>query len=182
MPPTKTPVVSALVPIEFVERRILLIRGQKVMLDRDLAELYGVETKVLNQTVRRNVERFPADFMFQLTGDEASALRSQSVTLEKGRGEHTKYAPLAFTELGVAMLSSVLRSRQAVQMNILIMRAFVRLREVLTTHKDLSRKIEQIEGLQKRQGSMIMAVVDEIKKLKDAPQTPRRRIGFVRSE
>ena len=120
--------------------------------------------------------------MFQLTGAEIENWISQFVISNSAAKMSLRKAPLAFTELGVAMLSSVLRSRQAVQMNILIMRAFVRLREVLATHKDLSRKIEQIEGLQKRQGSIILAVVDEIKKLKDAPQTPRRRIGFVRSE
>src|SRR5215467_4712098 len=103
------------VPAELIDRRIYIVRGRKVMLDADLAELYQVETRVLNQAVRRNLDRFPEDFMFQLTAHEASALRSQIVTLEKGRGRYSKYAPLAFTELGVAMLSSVLNSDRAVQ-------------------------------------------------------------------
>ena len=106
------------VPAELIDRRIYIVRGRKVMLDADLAELYQVETRALNQAVRRNLDRFPEDFMFQLTAQEASTLRSQIVTLEKGRGRYSKYAPLAFTELGVAMLSSVLNSDRAVQMNI----------------------------------------------------------------
>jgi hypothetical protein len=118
------------------------LRGQKVMLDTDLADLYQVPTKVLNQAVRRNKDRFPADFMFQLTADEFSALRSQIVTLDTGRGQHRKYLPYAFTEQGVAMLSSVLRSKRAVNVNIEIMRAFVRLRELLATHEDLANKLD----------------------------------------
>lgn len=112
------------------------------MLDTDLADLYQVPTKVLNQAVRRNKDRFPADFMFQLTADEFSALRSQIVTLDTGRGQHRKYLPYAFTEQGVAMLSSVLRSKRAVNVNIEIMRAFVRLRELLATHEDLANKLD----------------------------------------
>jgi hypothetical protein len=133
-----------LIPIESIERRIFLIRGHKVMLDRDLAELYGVTTKRLNEQVKRNRGRFPEDFMFQLSLEEGKsilALRSQFATLK--RGWHLKYAPYAFTEHGVAMLSSVLNSQRAVQMNILIIRAFVALREMLATHKDLARKIEE---------------------------------------
>jgi ORF6N domain len=130
---------------ERIEQRILLIRGQKVMLDADLAELYGVPTRVMNQTVKRNIERFPEDFMFRLTVKETAglrdylgtaALRSQSVISNRGRGGR-RYLPLAFTEQGVAMLSSVLRSPRAVQVNIAIMRAFVKLREILATHRDL---------------------------------------------
>ena len=125
-------------PAELIDRRIYIVRGRKVMFDADLAELYQVEPRALNQAVRRNLDRFPDDFMFQLTAEEASALRSQIVILEKGRGRYSKYAPLAFTELGVAMLSSVLNSDRAVQMNILIMRAFVRLREALATNEALA--------------------------------------------
>ena|SRR5277367_3439834 len=110
-----------------IEQHIRVIRGQKVLLDHDLALLYGVPTKVLNQAVRRNLDRFPDDFTYQLSREEASVLRSQIVTLKRGRGRHAKYVPLAFTEQGVAMLSSVLRSPRAVKMNILIMRAFVRM-------------------------------------------------------
>jgi hypothetical protein len=167
------------VPVELIERRIYLIRSQKVMLDSDLAELYQVETKALNQAVRRNPERFPEDFMFQLTGEEAAALRSQTVTLEKGRGRYSKYAPLAFTEHGVAMLSSVLKSDRAAQMNVIIIRAFVKLREVLASSKELSRRVEQIEVRLQRHGAAIGVLVDEIKKLKQAPAAPKRRIGFT---
>ena len=164
------------VPVELVERRIYLIRGQKVMLDSDLADLYQVPTKALNQAVRRNSDRFPEDFMFQLTEEEASALRSQIVTLEKGRGRYSKYAALAFTELGVAMLSSVLSSQRAIQMNIVIMRAFVRMRELLSGHKALAERIEKMERTQKQHGSILVAVVQDIQRLKNPPQT--RAIGF----
>ena len=134
----------SLVP-EAIERRILLIRGQKVLLDTHLAQLYGVTTKRLNEQIRRNLRRFPADFMFQLTKEEDEALRSHFATLDKGRGKHRKYLPYVFTEQGVAMLSSVLNSERAVMVNIEIMRAFVRLREILSTHKDLARKLEELE-------------------------------------
>src|SRR5205814_3586599 len=128
-----------------VERRILLIRGQKVMLDTDLAKLYGVPTKSLNLAVKRNAERFPEDFMFQLTGDEAAGLRFHFETSKSGRGGR-RYRPYAFTEQGVAMLSSVLRSLRAVQVNIAIMRTFVRLREMLLSHADLARKLAALEN------------------------------------
>ncbi len=171
-------------PVEIIERRIYVIRGQKVMLDVDLAELYEVETRVLNQAVRRNAERFPPDFMFQLTEEEASALRSQFVILETGRGRYSKYAPLAFTEHGVGMLSAVLKSSRAVQMSILIVRAFVRLRELLATHKDLARRIEEIEAGQKQMwrtqqqhASILVDVVKDVQRLKLPP--PVRAIGFV---
>ena len=134
-----------LIPAERIERSILLLRGQKVMLDSDLAELYGVETKTLNRAVKRNLDRFPADFMFRLSADEVEALRFQFGTLKLGRGQHRKYLPYAFTEQGVAMLSSVLRSQRAVQVNIAIMRAFVRLREILATHKDLALRLDELE-------------------------------------
>src|SRR5207249_10373362 len=127
-----------------------LIRGHKVMRDADLAELYRVETKVFNQAVRRNLKRFPQDFMFRLSKEESSFLRSQIVTLEKGRGRYSKYPPLAFTEHGVSMLSAVLNSDRAVQMSILIVRAFVKLREILATHKDLAARMEKLEEAQQR--------------------------------
>ncbi len=146
---------AAAVPVEFVERRIYLIRDQKVMLDADLAELYQVQTKALNQAVRRNIDRFPDDFLFQLTGQEASVLRSQIVTLEKGRGRYSKYAPLAFTEHGVAMLSSVLNSQRAVQMNIVIIRAFVRLHEALAGNQELVRRLEEVEAKLRQHGGAI---------------------------
>lgn len=174
---------NSVVPSERVERRILSIRGQKVMLDADLAELYDVPTKALNQAVRRNVDRFPQDFMFQLTPKEtagltnyldSSALWSQSVTSKKGRGGR-RYLPLAFTEQGVAMLSSVLRSPRAVQVNIAIMRAFVKLREILATHQDLAKRLEEIES---RYDKQFKVVFDAIRELMTPPEIPRRRIGF----
>ena len=183
------------------ERRILLLRGHKVMLDFDLAELYGVETKTLNQAVKRNRERFPEDFMFQLSKEEAAHLnslagisnekedssqsqsaaasanddssRSQSVTLK--RGQNIKYRPHAFTEQGVAMLSSVLRSSRSVQVNIAIMRAFVRLRELLLTNTDLARKLDAIE---KKYDAQFRVVFDAIRQLMSRPAPPRGRIGF----
>ena len=139
--------VTQLVPIERVENLICLVRGEKVLLDADLAMLYGVETRALNQAVKRNLSRFPADFMFQLTIEEADSLfcsRSQSVILKK-RGENVKYLPYAFTEQGVAMLSSVLRSERAVQVNVAIMRAFVRLREFLASQAKLGNKLRELE-------------------------------------
>lgn len=134
-----------LIPTELIEKRIHLIRQQKVMLDRDLAELYGVTTAVLNQAVRRNAGRFPEDFMLRLTKEEFNSLRSHIVTLE-GRGKHPKYLPRVFTEQGVAMLSGVLRSERAVQVNIAIMRTFVQLRRMLATNEVLARKLARIEA------------------------------------
>ena len=162
-----------LVPVERIASKIYLIRDIRVMLDRDLAELYGVETKVLKQAVRRNIKRFPDDFMFELTEDENQALRSQNVTLK--RGKHSKYFPFAFTEQGVAMLSSVLNSERAIQVNILIMRAFNKLREMLSTHEDLRRKVEAMERKYDRQ---FKVVFDAIKQLIDIESKPKRKIGF----
>lgn len=171
------------IPAERVERRILSIRGQKVMLDADLAELYEIPTKVLNQAVKRNTERFPHDFMFQLTRKESEtlkdyfdpdALRSQIVTSKAGRGGR-RYLPLAFTEQGVAMLSSVLRSPRAVQVNIAIMRAFVKLREMLASHRDLARRLDEMEG---KYDAQFKVVFDAIRQLMTPPEKPRHRIGF----
>jgi hypothetical protein len=166
------------VPVELIARRIYAIRGQKVMLDADLAELYHVETRALNQAVRRNLDRFPEDFMFQLNEEEAAALRSQIVTLETGRGRYSKYAPYAFTEHGVAMLSSVLRSKRAVQMNILIVRAFIQIRELLATNKELAERVEKLEAGQKEHASVIEILAEEIDELKRLPEPPKRPIGF----
>ena len=160
-----------------IEQVILLLRGQKVIMDRDLATLYGVATKNLNKAVTRNQDRFPADFMFQLTADEVSALRFQTGTLK--RGQHFKYLPYAFTEQGVSMLSSVLRSPQAVQVNIAIMRAFVRLREMLLTNANLARKLAALEA---RYDSQFKVVFDAIRQLMTPPDPPRRRIGFRTEE
>jgi hypothetical protein len=167
------------IPQELIERRIYIIRGLKVMLDADLAELYQIETRALNQAVRRNLDRFPEDFMFQLSEQEASALRSQTVTLEKGRGLHSKYAPFAFAEHGALMLSSVLNSQRAVQMSIRVVRVFIQLRETLAANKDLAARIERLEARQKQHGSVLAVIVDEIKTLKQEPARPKRRIGFA---
>ena len=161
------------IPIERVGNRILSIRGHRVMLDADLAELYGVPTKRLNEAVRRNAARFPEDFMFQLTADEAETLRSQFAT-SNGRGGR-RYIPYVFTELGVAMLSSVLNSERAVQVNIAIMRAFVRLRELAASHKDVLRRLDEMEGKYDRQ---FKVVFDAIRELMKPPKIPRRRIGY----
>lgn len=163
-----------LVPVEIIERRIFLIRRQKVMLDQHLANLYGVAPRVLGQAVKRNIDRFPLDFMFQLTPEEAQAMRSQFVIASK---RNIRYRPYAFTEQGVAMLSSVLKSKRAIQVNIAIMRAFVKLREIMATHKDLAQKLEQME---EKYDAQFSGVFDAIRKLMEPPpQPPRRRIGFA---
>lgn len=163
-----------------VERAILSLRGLRVMVDADLATLYGVSTKRLNEQVRRNRARFPADFMFQLTEREAGSLRSQIATLKTGtRGRHRKYRPYVFTEQGVAMLSSVLRSPRAIQVNIEIMRAFVRLREILQANAELARKVAALES---RYDSQFKVVFDAIRELMAPVRTPQRRIGFRTDE
>jgi hypothetical protein len=164
----------SVIPAERIERSILLIRSQKVMLDSDLAELYGVETRALVQAVQRNRERFPGDFMFQLTRKEFEQLRSQSVISNVGRGGR-RYPPHAFTEQGVAMLSSVLRSKRAVQVNVEIMRTFVRLRRMLATHEDLARKLDALE---KKYDAQFKVVFDAIRELMKPPDEPRHKIGF----
>jgi KaiC/GvpD/RAD55 family RecA-like ATPase len=145
------------------------------MLDADLAELYGVTTKRMNEAVRRNAARFPEDFMFQLSREEADSLRSQIATLKTGRGQHRKFLPNAFTEQGVAMISGILQSPRAVKVNIAIMRAFVRMRRMLVSHEELARKIDTLE---KKYDSQFRMVFDAIRALMEPPKTPRRRIGF----
>ena len=166
------------VPIsgEEIEHAILLIRGQKVMLDRDLARLYDVETKALNRAVQRNLDRFPADFMFQLAEEEYDSLRFQFGTLK--RGQHSKYLPYVFTQEGVAMLSGVLRSPRAVLVNVAIMRAFVRLRETLSLHKELAHKLADLERKIENHDENIRSLFDAIRQLMTPPETPRRAIGF----
>lgn len=156
-----------------IEKHILLIRGQKVLLDTALAELYGVETKVLLQAVKRNIDRFPDDFMFQLTKQEFTNLRSQTVTSSWG-GRRT--APYAFTEQGVAMLSSVLRSAQAVQVNIEIMRAFVRVRRILSENTELNLRLDALEN---RYDEQFKAVFDAIRELMKPPEPSKNPIGFI---
>jgi len=176
------PLKSAL-PSRPVERHIQLIRGQKVMLDRDLADLYGVKPIALRQQVRRNRERFPEDFMFQLTKAEAESLVSQSVI--PSRRSLGGFLPYVFTQEGVAMLSSVLRSRRAVLANIAIMRSFVRLRELMASNKDIAARVEKLERGHDRTASVIEVLVDEIdgiarevKQMKALPASPGRKIGF----
>ena len=158
----------AIAPVEMIERRIYFIRGEKVMVDADLADLYQVQTKRLNEAVHRNLNRFPPDFMFQLTAEEADGLRSQFATSNERRGGR-RYLPYVFTEHGVAMLSSVLSSKHAVQMNILIIRAFIRLRELLVNHKDLAMRVEALETARKDHESIIGILADEIDDLKQLP-------------
>jgi ORF6N domain len=179
-----------LTPVQRIEGRILVIRGHRVLLDRDLAAMYGVETGVLLQAVRRNADRFPEDFMFQLTWDEAEASRSQNVILKefpgkdppsagRAKGSNVKYRPVAFTEQGVAMLSSVLRSPRAIKVNIEIMRAFVKLRKLLASHADLARRIDDLEA---RYDEQFKFVFDAIRMLMTEPEEeedPKRTpIGF----
>jgi hypothetical protein len=164
---------KSLIPVERIEQAILLIRSQKVMLDADLAALYEVQTKQLVRAVKRNVSRFPIDFMFQLTEDEFENLRCQIGTSSQWGGR--RYPPYAFTEQGVAMLSSVLRSERAVQVNIEIMRAFVRLRRILASHADLARKLESLE---RKYDTQFKVVFDAIRQLMIPPAPKRRPIGF----
>ena len=228
-------IIKANADIEVIKHRIYEVRGLRVMLDRDLAELYGVETKVLNQAVKRNIERFPEDFMFKLNKSEWVFLRSQFVTLKEsalstdtedidvvkislrsqivtlnndedsmssqivmtnGRGQHSKYLPYAFTELGIAMLSSVLRSETAIQVNINIMRAFVMIRQTVAAWQSTNLKVEQLEHKvdnlsarvdeilhEQNENNMEMSVQisalnDALNQLREKPSTPRKRIGF----
>ena len=180
---------TSVIPIGRIEQRIFLLRGQKVMLSPHLAELYGVEPRVLMQAVKRNIERFPSDFMFQLTPEEVRRSKSQFVTLKNPgrdrlrsqivilkRGQHIKYPPHAFTEQGVAMLSSVLHSKRAIRVNVEIMRTFVRLRQLLASHADLAAKLEEME---KKYDAQFKIVFAAIRHLVSAPTaTPRKQVGF----
>jgi hypothetical protein len=163
----------SIVPFERIANCIFIIRGHKVMLDNDLAKLYGVSTKRLNEQVRRNIERFPSDFIFQITPDEVEILRSQFATSSWGG---RRYAPYAFTEQGVAMLSSVLRSKRAVAVNIAIMRTFVKLREILATNSALRRKIEAIERKYGEQFKLVFKILSEMVMTEEKPKKP---VGFL---
>jgi len=169
--------MKALIPVQMIEQKILMIRGEKVMLDSDLAELYGVEVKQLKRQVRRNIDRFPADFMIQLSKKEYESLRRHFGTLK--RGEHSKYLPYAFTEQGVAMLSSVLNSERAVKVNIEIMRAFVRLRQMIASNAELARKLDAME---KKYDAQFKTVFDAIRQLMTPPGTKKKKIGFGREK
>lgn len=166
-----------IISAEQIQSRIFLIRGHKVMLDRDLAQLYGVRTEALNQAVKRNRGRFPEDFMFRLNWEESLELsRSQIVILKRGR--NIKYRPFVFTEQGVAMLSSVLNSERAVQVNIAIMRVFVRLKQVLSARRELAQKLAELERRIESHDEQIQSIFEAIRQLMIPPVSPRRRIGF----
>jgi hypothetical protein len=169
-------IMRQVIRIGSVEQKICIIRGHRVIVDKDLAELYGVQTKQLNQAVKRNIHRFPDDFMFKLNDDEVKSLRSQIVT-SKGRGG-TRSLPYVFTEQGVAMLSSVLNSRRAIMVNIAIMRAFVRVREFLSANKDIAKKLQDLERKYDTHDHKIKIVFEAIRQLMDLPKKKRYRVGF----
>ena len=168
---------EVLIPEEVVLNKIYLIRGHKVMLDRDLAELYGVETRTLKQQVKRNIERFREDFMFELSKEEFENWRSQFVISNQDR-MGLRYAPMAFTEQGVAMLSSVLNSKRAIEVNIRIMRIYTRMREVMLTHKDILMKVEQLEKRVGKQDEKIQMIFDYLKQFITEQDKPRVQVGF----
>ena len=166
--------MESLVPVEVIEKKILLIRSQKVMLDEHLAELYGVTTKRLNEQVKRNLKRFPPDFMFQLNEEEAKILRSQIATSKAQRGGR-RYLSYAFTEQGAAMLSTVLNSDRAIEVNLQIIRAFVKLREMIASHKDLARKLDTLE---KKYDDNFKVVFEAIRALMTPAEKSKKKIGF----
>ena len=165
-------------PIEIIEKKIYLIRNQKVMLSVDLAELYDVETRALNQAVKRNIERFPEDFMFQLNDSEFQNLKSQIVTSSWGGMRRAN--PYAFTEQGIAMLSSVLKSDRAIKVNIEIMRTFVKIRKIILQNKDLADKLAQLEIKTEKHDKDIKAIIDAIRQLMTPPEKTKRKIGFIK--
>ena len=168
-----------LVPLESIQRTILVVRGRKVVVDVDLAAIYGIPVKALNQAVKRNTERFPADFMFQLTAQEVKALRSQPVTLDGGgRGRHRKYLPYVFTEHGAVMAASVLNSARAVQMSLYVVRAFLRLREWVAGQADLVAKLAELERRVAGHDQELKVIIQAVRQLMTPPDGPRRRIGF----
>lgn len=170
------PKTNAIVPVERIESRILLIRAHKVMLDSDLAELYGVTTKRLNEQVKRNKERFPADFMFKLTAKEKSEVVANCDHLKKLK--FSPALPHAFTEHGAIMAASVLNSRRAIEVSVYVVRAFVKLREMLRTHKELARKLAELEKRIEGHDEEIMALFEAIRQLMEPPEKPAKRIGF----
>lgn len=168
------------VSLERIAQCILVLRGHRVLLDADLAALYGVSTKRLNEQVRRNRERFPEDFMFQLAQDEYEALRSQFATLKPGRGQHRKYLPYVFTEHGAIMAASVLNTSRAVEMSIYVVRTFVRLREMLASNKELAKKLDEVERKLATHDQAIAGILNAIRELMKPPEPPpKRRIGFI---
>ncbi len=173
--------MTTTVPIESIVNKIVFIRDEKVMLDRDLAELYGVETGALNRAVKRNTERFPEDFMFQVASEEAEVLRCQTGISKPGRGGR-RYLPYVFTEQGVAMLSSVLNSKRAIDMNIAIMRAFVQLRKMIASNNKLAQKLAELEQHLESHDEQIHAIFEAIRALMAPPEKSRKKIGFVVKE
>jgi hypothetical protein len=172
-----------LIPVERVEKRILLIRGHKVLLDSDLALLYGVTTKRFNEQVVRNIQRFPSDFMLQLTQEEWGSLRSQYATLKNGWGQHRKYLPRAFTEHGAIMAASILNSPLAIEVSVYVVRAFVRLRELLASNKELARRLDQHEKQLATHDQAISGLVDTLRQILASPEPPpKRRIGFIQDD
>jgi len=169
---------KTMIPREAIEQKIFLIKGHKVMLDRDLARLYGVETKYLKRQIRRNLDRFPSDFMFQLSQEEFENWRCQFGTSNSADKMGLRYAPYAFTEHGILMLSSVLNSKRAIQTNIAIMRVFVRLREILLTHKDLALQLEKLKHAVEEHGRQIHAIFEIIGRIMAVEEKPKRKIGF----
>lgn len=170
----------SIIPVERLVSRIILVRGHKVMLDADLAELYGVTTKRLNEQVRRNIERFPLDFMFQLNAAEYSSLRSQNATLKRGRGQHRKYLPYVFTEHGAIMAAAVLDSERAVQVSLHVVRAFVQLREMLSSNRKLALKMNEMERRLATHDRTIAELIEAIRRLMTPPEPKKKRpIGFA---
>jgi hypothetical protein len=179
----KSKKLRTMLPVTTVEGRIHLVRGRKVILDRDLAELYGVSTKALNQAVKRNIQRFPDEFVFQVAKEEADALRSQSVTLNEAvpdsrRGKHLKYLPYAFTEHGALMAANVLRSPRAIQMSVVIVQTFVRLSRMAVSMDALAHRVEELGRATSENSEQIKKIVAAIRELMTPPEPPRRQIGF----
>ena len=179
MPKSKT---AALVPIEHIAQSILVLRGHKVLLDRDLATIYGVETRTFNQAVKRNLERFPEDFRFQLNAEEAMASRSQTVILKGGRGQNIKFLPYAFTEHGAIQAANILNSPRAVLMGIHVVRAFVQLRDLLASNTELAQKFAELERKVSTHDQAIVGILTAIRELMNPPETKKRPIGFVYPE
>ena len=170
---------SPLVPIEQIAQSILIVRGQRVLLDSELAQLYGVTTKRFNEQVKRNLGRFPADFMFQLTTGEAAALRSQFATLKTGRGQHRKYLPYAFTEHGAIMAAMILNSHRAVEVSVYVVRAFVHLRDLLASNRQLAGQFAELERKVSSHDQAIVGILKTMRELMHPPLPKKRPIGFT---
>ena len=166
-------------PVEHITRAILVLRGQRVILDRELAAIYGVTTKRLNEQIKRNAERFPQDFMFRLTLEEAERSRSQIATLKPGRGHNIKYQPYAFTEHGAIQAANVLNSPRAIATGVFVVRAFVRLRELLASDTALARKLDELERNDRHHDKAITAILSAIRELTNPPAPKHRGIGFT---